>query len=334
MRVPLKRPFVTALGKKTATENVRVRVLLSGGAEGWGEASSSVVQAHLKPRRIEAALERLSAAALGRDARRWRSLGREAFSRCGGVTPAAAALESALVEAMARQLGVPLWRLFGGKQDTVETDVTLSAWPAHQAAAAAREAVREGFRTLKVKVGTGAAADWARVRAAAAARPAPALILDGNQTMTPKGALRLVERCLEEGVRVELLEQPLAREDLDGMRRLTRDCPVPLAADESARSPSEVLNVLASGAARAVNVKTAKTGISASLEILAVARAAGAGLMIGCMQETSLGLSAGVHLACGTGAFRWVDLDSDILLDEPSSEGSYRRIGPRVTAAS
>ena len=53
--------------------------------------------------------------------------------------------------------------------------------------------------------------------------------------------------------------------------------------------------------------------------------------MIGCMQETSLGLSAGVHLACGTGAFRWADLDSDVLLAEARPEGRYRRDGALVS---
>ena len=130
---------------------------------------------------------------------------------------------------------------------------------------------------------------------------------------------------------MQLFEQPLPREDLDGLRRLSRDCPVPIAADESARTPAEALEVLRSGAARALNVKVAKTGIAASLEIIALAKAAGAPLMIGCMQETSLGLSASVHLACGTGAFRWADLDSDVLLAEPRPEGRYRRDGPVVT---
>lgn len=131
---------------------------------------------------------------------------------------------------------------------------------------------------------------------------------------------------------MEALEQPLGQGDLEGMKRLSRDCPVPLIADESARSLREAERVLGSGAAAALNIKVAKTGLAESLEIVALARAAGAPLMIGCMQETSLGLSPSIHLACGTGAFRWTDLDSDVLLAEPRPEGRYRREGPRVIA--
>lgn len=333
VRVPLKAPFVTALGRKTETENVRVLVRLRGGAEGRGEASSSVVYAHLAPARLEAAARRLGERLRGRDVRRWRRLATELFERCGEATPAAAALEAAILDAWSAQLGVPLYRLFGGRRDSVETDLTLSAWPAPQAAEAARDALRRGFKTLKIKVGTGPKADWERVRAAAS-RGRPEVILDGNQGMTERTARALVDRCLAEGIRVSVLEQPLPRGDVSGLRRLSRACPVPVAADESARSPREALEVLSSGAARAINVKAAKTGYAASLEIVAVAAAAGADLMIGCMQETSLGLSASVHLACGTGAFRWVDLDSDVLLAEPRAEGRYRRDGPVVRVSS
>lgn len=333
LRVPLKAPFVTALGAKTETENVRVRARLASGAEGWGEASSSVVQAHLTPERLERTLARLAPAALGSDARRWRSLASEARARAGAATAAAAALECAVVDALTRQLGVTMARFFGGALDSVETDLTLSAWPPPQARQAAREAVRAGFRVLKVKVGTGPREDLARAKAAAAARPRPSLVLDGNQRLTRRGALALVERCLAAGARVEALEQPLDRADLEGLRRLSRDCPVPVVADESARSLEEAARVLATGAASGINVKVAKTGLAESLEIISLARCAGAPLMIGCMQETSLGLSAGVHLACGTGAFRWIDLDSDVLLAERKAEGRYRRKGPRVTVS-
>ncbi|MBI4424332.1 MAG: hypothetical protein HY554_11420 [Elusimicrobia bacterium] len=332
VRVPLKTPFVTALGRKTETENVRLVLTLRGGAEGWGEASSSVVQAHLKAPRIERTLRRLAALALGRDVRRLRQLSREAWRRCGPASAAAAALECALLDAWTQALGIPMSAWFGGAVDHVDTDLTLSAWPAPQAGEAAAAAVRRGFRTLKVKVGSGSPAeDLARVRAASRPRPAPRIVLDGNQGLDRRRALRLVEDCLDSGVKVELLEQPLPREDLDGMRRLTRDCPVPVAADEAARAPAEALEVLRTRAAGAINVKVAKTGLLASLEIAALCRAAGAPLMIGCMQETALGLSPSVHLACGTAAFRWIDLDSDELLAEPRPQGRYIRRGPTVS---
>ncbi len=78
----------------------------------------------------------------------------------------------------------------------------------------------------------------------------------------------------------------------------------------------------------AINIKLAKSGLSRGLEIAAVARAAGLPLMIGCMAETARGLSASVHLALGTGFFRWHDLDSDVLLapgEDDAKAGWVRR---------
>ena len=83
-------------------------------------------------------------------------------------------------------------------------------------------------------------------------------------------------------------------------------------------------------AARAINIKVAKSGFLRSLEIAAVARAAGLKLMIGCMAETGAGLSSSVHFALGTGFFDFVDLDSDHLLAGPQQRRGWTRRGPRI----
>ena len=115
---------------------------------------------------------------------------------------------------------------------------------------------------------------------------------------------------------------------------LRRRCSVPLAADESVRSPAEALAVIEADAADVLNVKLAKMGVRMALETIALARAAGKGLMIGCMQESALGLSMSVHLACGMGAFSFADLDSDYLLAEGQPRGFFRRQGPLLLIAS
>src|SRR5438105_255135 len=84
---PLKRPFVTSLGRKTATVNVGITLRLSGGAQGYGEASTSLAFAHLKPARLERCLTSLAAWAKGRDAGDYRPLIGEAWKRCGPARP-------------------------------------------------------------------------------------------------------------------------------------------------------------------------------------------------------------------------------------------------------
>ncbi len=141
---PLKRPFVTAQGRKDSTVNVGLTLRLGGGGVGYGEASSSIALKHLTPAALERALRRLAVAAKGRDARAWRALVDDAWRTHGELSPAVAAFESALLSALAAQGGGGLREWFGGALREVESDLTLSAWtdPAVTEAAAAEAAAR------------------------------------------------------------------------------------------------------------------------------------------------------------------------------------------------
>ena len=217
---------------------------------------------------------------------------------------------------------------FGGAKRELETDLTLSAASPPVAGAAAARASAEGFRFLKLKVGTGPAQDIRRALAVRDSAPGAKLILDGNQGLDASQALRLAEQCAKRGLRVVLFEQPLQRDDLQGMAWLRRRSPFPIAADESVRSAREAFQVLDREAADVINVKIAKTGLQESLEIVSLAKAAGKRLMIGCMRESLRGLAASAHLACGTGAFDFVDLDSDHLLAGAAPTAEFVRSGP------
>lgn len=331
--VGLKTPFITALGRKTSTTNVELLLRLASGAVGRGEASGSVVMAHQTPEKLAAELKRMLRLYRGRDASAWLPLAREIWSKHAAMPAAAAAFECAVFDALCRRRKIKMKDWFGGACDKLETDLTISAAGPEETEHAASRAARDGFRILKVKVGAGGAkADFERVLAADDAGGNPRLILDGNQKLGVSGTLRLVDACLKRGLKVELVEQPVAREDLHGMRKLTRDCPAPIAADESLRTAEDAKRLIDADAAQVFNVKVAKSGLAQSLEILALARAAGKRLMIGCMQETAAGLSPSVHLALGTGAFSYLDLDSDALLVENQPRGDWKRDGAWISA--
>jgi L-alanine-DL-glutamate epimerase-like enolase superfamily enzyme len=336
LETPLRRPFVTALGSRSGTVNVGLTLRLSGGASGYGEASTSLAMKHLTAPALRRALERLARRARGRDARGWRGLVDSAWKDCADLPPAVAAFESALLSALAAEAGVPLAAWLGGAARRLETDLTISAWSDERFTRdAAAEAARDGFKTLKIKMtGESLADDLARVRAVRRGAPGARLILDGNQGLSPRGALKLVETVIKEGAEVDLLEQPVSKDDLTGMAFVARRAPVLVAADESIATPEQAVRALALGAATAINVKLAKSGLSRGLEIAAVARAAGVPLMIGCMAETARGLAASVHLALGTGFFRYVDLDSDVLLVEDAAArraAGWVRRGPALS---
>jgi o-succinylbenzoate synthase len=207
-------------------------------------------------------------------------------------------------------------------REEVAVNALVPALPPEEAAGAAAEAVAAGMGTVKVKVGTGAAADLDRVAAVrSAVGDGVRIRLDANGAWDLDEAAALVPRLARYGI--ELVEQPVA--GLDDLARLRRRVDVPLAADESLRSLEDAHRLARLGAADVAVVKVQPLGgVRAAL---AVAEAAGVPVIVTSMLETSVGLAAGLALAAclpelpfacglGTAALLAGDVVADPLLPE------------------
>lgn len=245
-----------------------------------------------------------------------------------GRPAALAAVEALLHHARAMAEGGSLWRSFGGAKERLETDITLSI--THDSADRAREAVAAGFRLLKVKLCGEHGEDLQRICDVVEAAPATTLRLDANQAYSADGILRLVDSALRAGAMIQLVEQPVPREDVAGLDAAARRCPVPVFADEAICSPADALRVLGETCVQGVNVKLMKSGIQGALDTIAITRAASRRLMIGCMLETRRGLRPSIALALGTGAFDYHDLDSHLLLREEGECPWFQIRGPWI----
>jgi len=315
--IPLRAPFVTArdaLARQSA-RTVVISLVLDDGTQHPGDA---VPVAYVTGETPESALRDVQAAApvlSGLDVRRIRP----ALDRLDALLPASptarAGIESAIWRAHAAVLGADLWTLWGGARESVETDITLSI--VDDAPERAREGAARGFQAFKVKVGGDPEADLARLCAIHAAVPGGRFRVDANQAFTPQEAVRFVNEALASGVPLELLEQPVSKSDMAGLDYAAQRCPVPVFADEAVLSPSDALRLVRETAVQGINVKVMKSGARGALEIAAIARAAGRLLMLGCMLESRRSIGLSVALACGTGAFDFIDLDSHLLLTEP-----------------
>src|SRR5207248_9464148 len=111
-------------------------------------------------------------------------------------------------------------------------------------------------------------ADLERVRAVARAAPGAAIRLDANQGFGAEEALAFLRACLSARVLVELLEQPVPRDDWEALREVTRRSPVPVIADEAVVDARAALRVAAEGAAHGINIKLAKAGLLGALQII------------------------------------------------------------------
>ena len=320
--VPLKAPFTIATSRLDRVNNVAVRVRLNDGSEGWGETHTLTPVTAEDQATAVAELQREAALLAGRDAGEWRRLAEEMHERTPGYPSVRAGLEMAMLDAYARHAGLPLLRFFGGYTDTLTTDITVPICPAGEARELARQYRAEGFEILKIKIGLDRADDLARLAAVRDGHPECRLVLDANAGYTAEEALALLAELRRAGIEPALLEQPVAREDWEGLWRLAREAGVPVAADESCLTPQDALHIVEGGLAQVVNIKLVKSGVAMALEIAAIAKAGGLGLMIGGMVETRIAVGFSAHFAAGLGGFAWIDLDTPLLLaDDPVADG-------------
>lgn len=326
--IELTEPFGIATGAQTLAANVLVTLTLSDGTTGTGEAAPFPAVNGETQGAVLDALAAASSSLAGLDALRWRPAVGVAEHALRGTPTALAAFESALLDALCRRAGISLWSFFGGAQKELVSDITIPTGSPEHAKAAAGRAIDAGFATLKVKVG-GVPFDHDRARLAAIVQAAPnaRLVLDANASLSAEEALALLEALGHAKGQVALFEQPTAKLDLDGLRRVREHGGVPVAADESACSAADVLALIAARAVDAINIKTMKCGIVEATDMIAVARAAGLGLMIGGMVESKLSMTVSACLAAGMGGFAHVDLDTPWFMKDAPLEGGWLERG-------
>ena len=334
--LPLRAPFGISGGAQAIANNVLVRLELFDGTVGYGEA------APLPPYNGEtqadalAALESVAAWIAGRDARDWRELGEELRRRTPVQSGSAVcALETALLDAITRSDGLPLWKFFGGVDNELETDMTITTGRADEAAAAAREIRARGIRTIKVKIGgpAGAAHDLARILAIHDAAPDSPLVLDGNAGLSHADARELIRGMKQFGVTPALLEQWLPKDDISGLRALREETPWLIAADESVSSAEDATRLATARAVHVFNIKLMKSGVAAALAIVDVARRHDVQLMIGGNIESILAMSMSACFAAGLGGFSFADLDTPLFLATNPFSGGYRLTGGNVSVS-
>ena len=297
---PIAGAFTIARGSRTSAEVVAVTLSESSDGEvavgrgecvpyaRYGESLDGVV----------AAIESLRPALAD-------GLGREELQRALPPGAARNALDCALWDLEAKRSGVPVWQLAGlDEPRPVTSAYTLSLEsPERMREAARRHAARP---LLKIKLGGEGATDVARLEAVREGAPEARLIVDANEGWRDSDYERLAAPMSALGV--VLVEQPLAAGEDAALGTLKRALPV--CADESCHD-RDSLAALA-GRYDLVNVKLDKSGgLTEALALVAAARSAGFGVMVGCMVGSSLAMAPAVLLAQGAD---FVDLDGPLLL--------------------
>jgi len=282
-----------------------VRVTGSRGFTGWGEAPAIkdwggdhgkyygetpgttrlVIEEHLAPAVIGAEAGNLAKLHLLMD------------GAIKGYPYAKAAVEMAVYDLLGRFLGVPVCALLGGGvRASIPVAHSIGLLPVEDAVAECLQVVKEGVRTIKIKVGVDPSRDVDLVRRIReAVGPAVDLCVDANQGYAgPAEAIRVIRAM--EPARLKYVEQPV--EGLAAMAEVARVIETPVMADESAWTPQDVIEIIERKAADIISIYTTKPGgLYGAMQVAAVAHAAGLPCNVNGSVETGVGNLANIHLA-------------------------------------
>lgn len=304
-----RHEFRIAHGAHRNYRNVLVR-LEHDGISGLGEGSASHYYGE-SHETMRLALETW-APLLGDDPFALDAIGARLDAALAGHAAARAALEMALHDWIGRKLGLPVWKLLGLDAAAAPISCVTLGMAGPEEMEWKLEEVLD-FPAIKVKLGApGDVENLKRVRKRYSGR----LQVDANAAWTAADAVRVLHEIAPLGI--ELVEQPVARGDLEGLRRVRERSPIPVFADESCHRLADV-GVLA-GCVDGVNLKIMKTGgLREMLRMVHAARAHGLKILLGSMIESSLALSAAAQLAP---LADYLDLDGHWLLADDPFQGA------------
>ena len=316
------QPFsIARLAAPPARYSAWVRIRDKEGNEGWGEAvaipyygeTAATVQAILP--RLGEAVERASEG----DPLALERIERAVEAAVGRNPGARAGVSAALHDLVGKRLGLPVWRLWGMDATAPLSSFTIGL----DEPEVMRQRVREAasYPVLKLKIGT--ARDEEILRLIREEAPEKVLRVDANTAWTVKQAMAALPMLRE--YHVELVEQPLAPGDIEGLRLLRSRSTIPIIADESCVTLGDIPRL--AGAVDGVNLKLAKCGsLREAMRMIHCARAHDMEVMLGCMVESTLGIAAAVQLAA---LVDYLDIDGAALLANDPFTGPG--IGPDGT---
>jgi L-alanine-DL-glutamate epimerase-like enolase superfamily enzyme len=314
LELPLAEEFTISRGSTETTENVVVRIADRAGRVGIGGAAPSEYYGG-SIGSVEAVLpELLSAVESVEDPALLRQIERELAADAPESPAARAAVSIAVHDLVATQADEPLYRRFGlDPARTPTTSYTVGIASPAEMAERARRISEAGYPILKVKLGTED--DRERIDAIRRVAPQAYIRVDANGEWTPEEAIEKLDWLAN--ANVQFVEQPVAGDDIEGLRRVAESSVLPVAADESCVTAEDVPAV--ADAVDIVVVKLMKCGgLGPARRQIAAAHAHGLDVMLGCMVESNASIAAACHLSP---VAEYADLDGSLLLDSDPYDG-------------
>ncbi len=305
--------------------NIILKITTSNGLKGWGCAAPDLAITHETADDVIGNIERFVIPTLqGENPFQIVRFHEELKVRNPKMRSTLAMVNIALYDLLARQAKLPLYQLLGGYRKKIQTSVTLGICPLDETLEQGREFWQQGFRILKLKGGLSLDEDIEKVhRLREAFGKELTLRFDANQGYSVEQSVRFIKST--RAAEIELLEQPTHIDNEDALRRVMEEVEVPVMADESIRSLQDVFRLSKHECSDMINIKIMKVGgLTEAQHINSVAKAAGMEVMVGCLDESALGIAAGLHFALSRPNVEYADLDGHLdFINDPVS-GLFR----------
>ncbi len=321
----MKHTFTISGSSRSSTPIVITRITWNG-YSGFGEASMPPYLGETQAS-VHEFLKKVQENVLPRfdDPFRIQEIMEETDRLAANNTAAKASVDIALHDLTGRIMGQPWWKIWGfSPENTPYTSFTIGFDDDDEVVKEkTREASWAGI--LKIKLGMGEEPDKRMIRLVRSINGDTPICIDANQGWTDRYmALDMIGWLRDNGV--VMIEQPMSKYDLDSHAWLCERSPLPIIADESCQRLTDIRRL--TGAFHGINIKLMKcTGMREAREMITLARALGLKLMIGCMTETSVAISAAAQLSP---EMEWADLDGNILLSNDCFDG-MKLSGGKIT---
>ena len=303
-------------------DNVLLTLETDEGYQGWGMAApDQVVTGEDAKSVLDAYKEHIEPCVSGEDPFFYSRLYEDLRGAIPGQASALAMLEMALYDLVAQKAGVPLYQLLGGFREKIVTSVTIGIMNDDEVLGRTRILLNDGFKAIKVRGGNDVERD---IRIIELVRKTTgkniAITFDANQGYSLIEAAHFIRNTRQ--VDLELIEQPTSPELTLQWHLLRQEGTVGIMADESLKKLSDSFTLTSRQAVDYLNIKLMKVGgITPALQINSSARSANVKCMMGAMDESSLGVSAALHVALARPNISHADLDSWMYIENDPFAG-------------
>ena len=329
LRIPLIRPFITALRRTEHVEDIVVIIKTASGVLGYGAAASTPVITGDSQESIIGALKIIAAKLIGKNTADFEELLLTIQNSVVNNTSAKAALDIALHDLVAKSMHQPLYKFLGGGKPELKILTTVSVKAVAEMVEDAQLFVAQGFETLKIKVGLNPAEDIQRLKAIReAVGDSISILSDANQGWDAKSALQIIDSLAAQNLGIAMVEQPVKAWDYANLKYVRDNSRIPIYADESAFNLRDVSKIIQAQMADGINIKLMKSGgLYAARPIYDLATSHNLPCMAGCMLESPIGLAAMAAFVVGKSNIKFVDLDPIAMIKSNPVIGGVRLDG-------